>query len=113
MARAVDAAEEHSGLQFCVYLGPQREPSELFAEAHPEVLVMVVPEEHRVHIVTSPTARERVPDVACAAAVELMVDDFRRKRYDRGIVRGVEYLAEVAGAGRAAADAAELPDVLD
>lgn len=113
MARAVDAAEERTGLQFCVYLGPKREPSELFAEAHPEVLVMVVPEEHHVQVVTSPAARERVPDEAAAAAVELMIDDFKRKRYDRGIVRGVEYLAEVAGPGAAAPHTAELPDVLD
>lgn len=113
MAKAVDAAEEATGLQFCVYLGPPRDPAELFAQGHPEVLVMVVPEEHQVHIVTSPAAKQRVPDEACAAAIERMVDDFRRRRFDRGIVRGVEYLAEVAGPGAAGDGSVELPDVLD
>ena len=113
MARAVDKAEEATGLQFCVYLGPKVDPATLFDAAHPAVLLLVEPKEHHVEIRTSPEARERVPDEACAAAIERMVEDFRRGRFDRGIVNGVEYLAGVAGGGMAAEGAVELPDVLD
>lgn len=113
MGKAVEAAEARTGLQFCVYLGPSRDPQELFAETHPAVLVMVVPEEHHVEIVTSPAARERVPDEVCQAAIDRMIDDFRAGRYDKGIVRGVEYLADVAGEGAAAEGITDLPDVLD
>jgi hypothetical protein len=113
VARAVDAAEEATGLQFCVYLGPRRDPNELLAEVQPDVLVAVAPKEHYVEVVTAPGIQDRIPDQACEAAIERMVEDFRRKRYDRGIVRGVEHLAEVAGRGEAAPDAVERPDVLD
>lgn len=112
MARAVRAAEARTGLQFCVYLGPPRHPHELFAEAQPAVLVMVVPEERRVEVVTAPAVRDRLPDEACEAAVGRMVEDFKAGRYDRGIVRGVEHLAEVAGEGTAEAGSEDLPDVL-
>lgn len=112
VGKAVHEAEARTGLQFCVYLGPPRDPTELFEQAQPAVLVMVVPEEQRVEIVTSPEARERVPDEACRAAIDHMLDDFRARRYDRGIVRGVEHLAAVAGGGTAAEGSEDLPDVL-
>lgn len=121
MARAVDAAEERTGLQFCVYLGPvdgdpHRFAEDLFTKSgladRPGVLLLVAPKEHYVEVLTSPEARTRVPDEACRAAVARMVEDFTRKRVDRGIVHGVDYLAEVAGPGNADAGAVELPDVL-
>lgn len=123
MAEAVRAAEAATGLQFCVYLGPLTgDDAHAAAEAmfveqgladRPGVLVLVAPKEHRVEIVTSPAARQRVPDEACQAAIDRMVEDFRRRRFDRGIVNGIEYLAAVAGAGVAAEGAVDLPDVLD
>ena len=122
VAEAVRAAEASTGLQFCVYLGPVEGDPHAFAETmftrmeltdRPGVLLLVAPKEHYVEILTSPEARQRVPDEACEQAVARMVDDFRRKRIDRGIVHGVEYLAGVAGAGTAPHGTADFPDVLD
>lgn len=123
MSDAVRAAEKATGLQFCVYLGPLRgDDARAAAEAmfvergladRPGVLVLVAPKEHRVEVVTGPAARERLPDEACQAAIELMVEDFRRRRFDRGIVNGIEYLADVAGVGMAADGTIDLPDILE
>ncbi|HVF74893.1 MAG TPA: TPM domain-containing protein [Acidimicrobiales bacterium] len=123
VGEAVRAAEAATGIQFCVYLGPLRgDDAHAAAEAmfvergladRPGVLLLVAPKEHRVEIVTSPAAAERVPDEACRAAIDVMVEDFRRKRFDRGIVNGIEYLATVAGAGVAPEGAVDLPDVFE
>ena len=123
VADAVRAAEKATGLQFCVYLGPlmgddARHAAEaMFVERgladRPGVLVLVAPKEHRVEIVTAESARKRVPDEACQAAIDLMVEDFRKRRFDRGIVNGIEYLSDVAGVGMAAEGSIDLPDILE
>ena len=120
---AVKEAEAATGLQFCVYLGPvEGDDPHAFAEGmfakagladRPGVLLLVAPKEHYVEIVTSADARLRVPDDACEAAIARMVGDFKAGRIDKGIVHGVEYLAEVAGHGDALAGGADFPNVLD
>jgi uncharacterized membrane protein YgcG len=113
-------AEESTGLQMTVYLGPAEDDPRAQAErllaaggsARPAVLLLVAPTAHRVEIVTAPAARDRVPDEACAHAVEVMVGYFRRGEFDAGIIAGVEELARVAGPGRRAPTDIDLPDVL-
>jgi uncharacterized membrane protein YgcG len=120
--RAVDEAENTTGLQLCVYLGPAEGDSRAAAEnlfvraglhERPAVLVLVAPAERRVEVVTSPEARQRIPDDAAAKAVETMTSRFAAGELAGGIVGGVQQLAQLAGPGTAPVDQQELPDVLD
>jgi uncharacterized membrane protein YgcG len=120
--RAVDAAEELTGLQFCVYLGPsgeqgsRAEAERLFVEtglaARPAVLVLVDPEDRKVEVVTAPEVRDRVSDEAAAEAVAAMTPRFAKHDVPGGIVAGIERLAAAAGPGHAQPGDEELPDVL-
>ena len=118
---AVHAAEAHTGLQFCVYLGPSEEEPRALAErlfetasqeGHPAVLLLVSPNHRRVEILTADFAVERVPDAACEAAIELMRPLLRDGAYDEALVRALAHLSEVAGVGIEDAEG-ELPDFFD
>ena len=120
--RAVDEAEEQTGLQFVVYLGPSAEgrsrahAEQLMVDAgllsRPAVLVLVDPEHRRVEVVTAPEARARVSDEAAADAVATMTPRFAKGDLAGGIVAGVRRLAAAAGPGHAPPGTEELPDVL-
>lgn len=121
VGEAVDAAEEATGLQFCVVLGPAEGDARSHAEAlfvqaglhlRPAVMVLVAPDERRVEVLTAPAIRERVPDPACADAVADMTKRFATGDFAGGIVAGVQRLAAVAGPGVAGADDHELPDIM-
>ncbi|HUR17925.1 MAG TPA: TPM domain-containing protein [Acidimicrobiales bacterium] len=121
VGEAVDAAEDLTGLQFCVVLGPAdgdaRSHAEgLFVQAglhlRPAVLLLVAPDQRRVEVVTAPTVRARVPDGACAEAVAGMTERFAAGDLAGGIVAGVSRLAAVAGPGVGGAEDQELPDIL-
>ncbi|MEO7837276.1 MAG: DUF5130 family protein [Acidimicrobiales bacterium] len=121
VADAVDAAEETTGLQFCVCLGPSEGDARAHAEAlfvqaglhlRPALLLLVEPSQRRVEVVTAPAVRDRVPDAACAEAVAGMTERFAAGDLVGGIIAGVGRLAAVAGAGVAGPDDDELPDVL-
>lgn len=122
VARAVDKAEDETGLQFCVYLGPAGEDGSraaaerLFVEtgldSRPAVLVLVDPEHRKVEVVTAPDARTRVSDEAAAEAVARMTPKFAKGDLAGGIVAGIKQLATAAGPGEAPPGAQELPDVL-
>jgi uncharacterized membrane protein YgcG len=118
---AVHAAEEATGLQITVYLGPvegdpRAHAEQLFlaggAATRPAILILVAPAARRVEVVTAPSVRRRVPDDACASAVDTMVEHFRDGDIDSGIVAGLEHLVRVAGPGAPGAGSVELPDVL-
>ncbi len=120
IAKAVDRAEEWTGLQFCVYLGPtETDPldqahalmDELGLTERPAVLILVAPLERRLEIVTSPTAAERIPDRDARLAALSMSASFGVGDVAGGIVEGVRLLAQTAGQGEPRG--AELPDVLD
>lgn len=122
MAAAVAAAEAFTGLQVCVYLGragtdSRARAEELFVSsgmtARPAVLILVAPREHRVEVVTAPTARERIPDDDAAAAVDAMTTRFASGDLAAGIVAGVRHLTDTAGPGTPDAAAGDLPDLLD
>jgi uncharacterized membrane protein YgcG len=123
VAAAVDAAEETTGLQFCVYLGPTEDDARAHAErifvdaglhSRPAVLLLVAPPERRVEIVTAPEVRDRVSDQACQAAIEAMTVDFKAGDFAGGISTGIAHLAAVAGPGSAPdSDDGELPDIIE
>lgn len=123
VAEAVDAAEELTGLQFCVYLGPAPGDTRALAERlfagaeakgqQPAVLVAVGTHEHRVEILTADWVRDRVPDAACADAIERMKPALRRRAYDHALADALTHLAAVAGPGRPPDGDVELPDVID
>jgi uncharacterized membrane protein YgcG len=118
--QAVDQAEETTGLQFCVYLGPTSEDSRAHAEqlfvetglhTRPAVLILVAPPQRRVEIVTGPAVREWASDEACARVVDQMTAHFSAGDLAGGIVTGVESLAAIVGPNRGPGGE-ELPDVL-
>lgn len=105
---AVAEAERHTGLQFCVYLGPAGEDPHAQAESifvgagladRPAVLLLVAPDRHRVEIVTAPAARERLTDEECAAAIVEMTPYFARNDFVEGMIVGLRELAERTGPG--------------
>ena len=121
--RAVDQAEDFTGLQICVYLGsiegdtdPRARAEDLFVQtglaARPAVLLLVAPPQHKVEVVTAPAVRDRIPDDAAAEAVAAMVERFKDGDLAGGLVAGIEQLAATAGPGETPADDVELPDVL-
>lgn len=121
MGEAVDTAEETTGLQFCVVLGPADGDAHAHAEAlfvqaglhlRPAVLVLVAPDQRRVEVLTASAIRERVPDSICAEAVADMTRHFASGDFVGGIVAGVERLAAAAGPGVAGPDDHELPDIM-
>ncbi|MCU1448397.1 MAG: hypothetical protein JWP02_567 [Acidimicrobiales bacterium] len=117
--RAIDEAEEHTGLQLCVYLGPVGEDARAHAESmftqaglhtRPAVLVLVAPELRQVEVVTAPEVRDRVPDEAAQRAVHRMTARFAEGDLTGGLIAGVAEIAEAAGAGPGGGE--ELPDLL-
>lgn len=118
--RAVAAAEQSTGLQICVWVGPSTDDSRSHAEAmfveaglheRPGVLVMVAPPQRRVEVVTAPAVVDKLPDAACRAAVEHMTARFAAGDLEGGVLAGLHELARVAGAG--APSGGKLPNVLD
>jgi uncharacterized membrane protein len=119
--RAVDEAEDTTGLQFCVYLGDTEGDARahaegLFVEAglhtRPAVLLLVAPAQRRVELVTAPEARARLDDATCALAVGTMTRQFARGKIADGIVAALDLLATAAGEAPAPPGSEELPDVL-
>ena len=119
IARAVETAERCCGLQMCVYLGPTDDNPRAYAERllaesgavdRPAVLVLVTPQRRHFEIVTSPAARSRVSDDACAIAGVSMSASFAVGDVTGGIAEGVRLIAQYAGAGVESGE--ELPDVL-
>lgn len=118
---AVRAAEEKTGLQFCVYLGTApgdaREHAEnLFVQAglheRPAVLLLVAPDLRRVEVVTAEPVRDRLTDEACARAIDDMTPLFAEGRFVDGLVRGVAKLAEEAGPPSGGPVGPELPNIV-
>jgi len=117
--QAVEAAEQLTGLQFCVYLrpgesDPRQHAESLFVNAglheRPAVLILVETDKHNVEIVTAPAVKERVSDEACAEAIGEMTPLFAAKRFDQALVAGLESLAKHAGPGAPTGD--DLPNIV-
>ena len=122
LAVAVDRAEEMTGLQLSVYLGPVRPDSRAHAEAMfaslgfqglPALLVVVAPEQHRLEIVTSAAARGRISDRHAALTAASMTASFAVGDLVGGVCLGLDMLARYAGPPpEGVAWDRELPDVL-
>jgi uncharacterized membrane protein len=119
---AVRDAEVTTGLQFCVYLGsapedPRRHAEKLFVDAglheRPAVLLLVAPDHRRVEVVTAPAVRDRLPDEACARAIDEMTPLFAEGRFVDGLVVGLGRLAEEAGPPTGDARGTDLPNILE
>lgn len=119
MGRAVHEAEQSTGLQICVYLGPGGEDPRAHAErmfvdrglhTRPAVLVLVAPDARQVEVVTAREARDRVSDADAQGVVELMAQRFAAGDLVGGLLAGVAKIAEAAGPGQASGEG--LPDLL-
>lgn len=118
--QSVREAEEHTGLQFCVYLGPANEDTRAHAESlfvqaglqdRPAVLLLVSPDQQKVEIVTAPEATERLTDEECAAALQEMTPYFARQQFVDGLIVGLRELSERTGPGKAEPGGTDLPNV--
>ena len=120
--RSVDAAEELTGLQFAVYLGPTSDDSREHAEAMfaslgfhslPAVLIVVAPDQRRLEIVTSNATQLRISDRHAALVAASMMASFAVGDVVGGVCLGLDMLARYAGPSPVGALlGAELPDVL-
>ncbi len=123
--RAIEAtvqeAEQQTGLQFCVYLGPANDDTRAHAESlfvqaglqeRPAVLLLVAPDQHKVEVLTAPQARERLPDDECEAAVQEMTQYFARNAFVDGLIVGLRELAQRAGPGSTPPGATDLPNLI-
>jgi uncharacterized membrane protein YgcG len=115
---AVHEAEATTGLQLCVYLGaaiadPAEVAERLFADRHPDVLLVVATDARRVEIRTTEGARVRVPDAACDEAIERMRPMLQAGAYDDALVVGLRHLAATAGTGDPAEGSTDLPDLFE
>ena len=120
LAALVDAAEEKTGLQLAVYVGPtERTPAEHADELvaglaeRPAVLLLVAPDARRVELRTSPVARERIPDAAAEHAVAAMTPLLAEGALVAAVAAGLDALVAAAGPPVAGSPPGpELPDVL-
>ena len=122
LAKAVDRAEELTGLQLAVYLGPTEDDSRAHAESifasmgyHdlPGVLVLVAPDQRRLEIVTSASARRRISDRHAALTATSMTASFAVGDIVGGVCLGLDMLARYAGLAPAGETTdRELPDVI-
>jgi uncharacterized membrane protein len=119
---AVARAEAVTGLQLCIVLGagegdPRARAEAVFVDAglvaRPAVLLLVDPKQHRVEVVTSPSAQERISDAESARAVAVMTERFGRGDLVGGLTEGVARLAESAGPGVALPDATDVPNLFE
>jgi hypothetical protein len=102
--RAVDAADRISGMAFSVYVGPSDGAPRAFAEklhgqmADPDrsVLVLVDPTMRQLEIVTGSIVRRTLDNRQAALAAASMQAAFATGDLFRGVVNGVQQLAEHA-----------------
>ena len=119
VVRSVEHAEQTTGAQFCVYLGPTGDDPRAHAEAmfeqaglhtRPAVLLLVSPDGRRVEVVTSSELRHRVADETCTDAVAAMTGRFATA----DMAGGIQRLATAAGPPpSSAALAAAFPDLIE
>lgn len=119
--QAVARAEEQTGLQLCVYLGPAdgdpREHAETLlraaqARSRPAVMLYVAPDSRRVECVVAPGATDRISDAAAQQAIDAMLPLLAAGELAAGLRTGLEALAAAAGPRRGDEPGEELPDVL-
>ena len=117
IARLVHSAENKTGLQLVVYVGPvdgdpAEHAQELVAQADvPAVLLLVAPGHRRLEVRTTASVRDRVPDEAAARVVEVMTPLLQAGDVVGAVRAGLATLVTAAGRARRGRGE-ELPDVL-
>jgi uncharacterized membrane protein YgcG len=105
IVRAIQLAQQQSGLRFSVYVGPvsgdprihaRRLHAELGADAPRAVFVLVDPANRSLEIVTGAEARRWLDDRACALASMTMTSSFAAGDLAGGITRGLQVLGDHA-----------------
>ena len=104
LRRAVEIAEDASGLRFSLYVGPAEEDARAFArEVHGSVddpsetvLVLCDPERRVLEIVTGAAARRALSDRDCALAAATMRSSFVAGDIIGGLSHGITQLGEAA-----------------
>ncbi len=104
LQRAVEVAEQLSGLTFSVYVGPGEGPARPFAERlHAElsgsddtVLVFCDPEARALEIVTGTAAQRVLDDFDCRLAAVSMQTSFLAGDVVGGLVNGIQQLGQSA-----------------
>jgi uncharacterized membrane protein YgcG len=104
LERAVEVAEELSGLSFSVYVGPGEAPARAHAEqlhaalADPDhaVLVFCDPAARVLEIVTGGEARRVLDDFDCRLAAVSMQTSFVAGDLVGGLVNGIQQLGQAA-----------------
>jgi hypothetical protein len=104
LQRAVEVAEEISGLAFSVYVGPGEVPVRRHAErlhaalsdADGTVLVFCDPAGRSLEIVTGTTARRVLDDFDCRLAAVSMQTSFLAGDVVGGLVNGIQQLGQSA-----------------
>jgi uncharacterized membrane protein YgcG len=105
IVRAIQLAQQMSGLRFSVYVGPvtgeprehaRRLHAELGADAPRSVLVLVDPANRSLEIVTGSEARRWLDDRSCALGSLAMTSSFAAGDLAGGIARGLQVLGEHA-----------------
>jgi uncharacterized membrane protein YgcG len=105
IVRAIQLAQQQSGLRYSVYVGAadgdprayaRRLHAALGEDAPRSVLVLVDPSTRALEIVTGRLAARWVDDRATALAAMSMVSSFAAGDLHGGIVQGVQLLAEHA-----------------
>jgi uncharacterized membrane protein YgcG len=105
IVRAIQHAQQQSGLRFSVYVGPvpgdprahaRRLHAELGADAPNAVLVLVDPANRALEVVTGNEARRWLDDRACALGSISMTSSFAAGDLAGGIARGLQVLGSNA-----------------
>lgn len=104
LRRAVEIAEEASGLRFSLYLGPSEEDARAYAlrlhgsleDAEQAVLVLCDPDFRVLEIVTGSSARRALSDRDCALAAASMRSSFVADDIVGGLAHGITQMGEAA-----------------
>jgi uncharacterized membrane protein YgcG len=110
--RARQAAEEATGMRFWVRVGPfsmeprleaERLLTNLIEEPHEAgVLILLGPEERRLEVMTTASAKRRLPDSAVGLAILTMTSSFGVGDLLGGLLNGLRQLSDSAGHGEPA-----------
>lgn len=104
LRRAVEIAEQASGLRFSLYVGPSEEDARSYAlrlhgsldDADETVLVLCDPDFRVLEIVTGRTAKRVLADRDCALAAASMRSSFVAGDIIGGLAHGITQMGESA-----------------
>lgn len=104
LRRAVEIAEDASGLRFSLYVGPAEDDARAYAlrvhgsleDPEETVLVLCDPDSRVLEVVTGATAKRALSDRDCALAAATMRSSFVAGDIIGGLSHGVTQMGEAA-----------------